>query len=330
MTELSWNFAACYPARDCLPHDPGPELNWNESSLLHWYDLTRGVAGFLRFGYQPRLGIANYQIGLCMSDGTRFRRSRKAIPLSGGERASEGYSIDACLHVANKEGRSRWKVLDPACELELEMAEYVPRIKTTAAWGFENEVSRADAADHYEVAGFLNGTVRIGRERHQISCLGYRDHSWGPRSWAFANHRFFSGSFGPDFTYSIATVIAPRVGYFQGGYIAKDGIVAPTMRADVVVQIEDDGITCRGGTIVCDTRRLGRFRFEVEAIDCVLLETDHHISAEALSRVICGERVGTGNLEVSQNPRDGRSMPPVIIGAAVEDGITKRSDFRLF
>jgi hypothetical protein len=326
---IEWRFPSCYPARDCLPHDASNEPLWNESGLLHWVDLDNGLAGFHRFGYQPNRGQANYQVGVCTQEGLRFRRAEKSLPLRGDERRDGGYSLDERLHVAHSDGSSHWRFDDADCEIDLRLEEFLPRIRTIDAWGFENQAVRQDAADHYEVAGTVRGRVRVANQEYRVSCLGYRDHSWGNRSWSFSSHRWFTGSFGADFSFSIATAIAPSVGYFQGGYVAKDGIVDPMTRADVLVYAEDDGITTRGGRIVCDTKHFGRFTFEVETLDCVLLEADHHIGCEALSKVVCDGRIGTCDLESSNNPRDGRAAPTLILGAAVENGLTRRHPFRL-
>jgi len=266
---------------------------------------------------------------VCTGDGLRFRRAERAIPLRGDERKPDGYGFDDFLRIANSDGISHWRAEDRDCEIDLRLEEFLPRIRTIDAWGFENESVRQDAANHYEVAGVVRGRVRIGEAEHSVACLGYRDHSWGNRSWGFSNHRWFSGSFGPDFSFSIATAIAKSVGYFQGGYIAKDGVVDPMTRADVLVHLEDDGITSRGGRVICETKHFGRFEFEVETLDCVLLETDHHVGSEALSKVICDGRVGTCDLEISNNPRDGRAAPSVILGAASENGLSRRAAFRL-
>jgi len=321
---IEWRFAGCYPDRDCRPHDPGPEPLWNESGLLHWVDLEQGIAGFHRFGVQPNRGQANYQFGLSTRDGLRFRRSFSTLPIDRCQRRADGYEFDDFLRVANAPGRSHWRARDPDCEVDLLLEEFLPRIRTIDAWGFENESVRQDAANHYEVAGTLRGSVRIGDRSCEVDCLGYRDHSWGDRQWGFSNHRWFTGSFGPDFSFSIATAVTHVAGYFQGGYVAKDGVVDPMLRADVLVSLEDDGLTTRGGRVVCDTKSFGRFEFDVETLDCILLETDHHIGSEALSKVVCGGRVGTCDLEVSNNPRGGSAAPSLVLGAASQNGLSRR------
>lgn len=319
-----WSFDDCYGEEHCRPHDPGPEPLWNESTLLHWVDLERGVGGFHRLGVQPNRGTTNYQVGVFTHDGLRFRRSSAGMPLRGDERREDGFSIDDLLRVGNSDGLSHWLVSDPDCEVDLQLEEFLPRIRTIAAWGFENEAVREDAADHYEVAGRLRGRVCIGDEDFEIDCLGYRDHSWGNRSWGFSNHRWFCGSFGSDFSFSVATAVSAPVGYFQGGYVARDGVIDPMRWADVLVELEDDGITARGGRVAIETERFGRFDFEVEAMDCVLLESDHHIGCETLGRVRCGDRVGSCDLELSNNPRGGTEAPPVILGAPVAEGLSRR------
>ena len=324
MDRSDWKFPHCYPARDVRPHDPGPEPLWNESSLLYWVDLEQGLVGFHRYGYQPNRGRANYQVAVCSTDGARFRSCEKDLVLRGDERRSDGYAIGD-LAVSHTDGVSHWRFQDADCTLDLRFEEFLPRIRTTAAWGFQNSAVQEDAANHYEVPGTVTGRVRLGRRDAVVACLGYRDHSWGNRSWSFTSHRWFTGAFGPDFNFSIATAIAPAVGYFQGGYVAKDGVIDPMIVADVLVYGEDDGITARGGCVVCETKHFGRFAIEVETLDCVLLEVDHHLGCEALSRVICDGRIGIGNLECSNNPRQGRASPSLVLGAATENGLSHRA-----
>lgn len=313
-----------------LPHEPGEETLWNESSLLYWVDLRQGLVGFHRFGYQPNRGLANYQCCVTTPDAVRYRRATRRLALRGDERRSDGYGFDDFLSVSYTPGASRWIARDGDCELDLRMSEYTPLIHMQKVCGpVKDELTRSEAADHYDVAGQIAGNVRVGDRTYPIDCLGFVDRSWGVRTWALSSHRWCSGTFGPDFTFAIVSAIGRSPHQIQAGYILKDGRADRVTGADITVFAAEDGVTHRGGRVTFETERHAVFDFHVDTLDCALLEADDWLAAEGLSSVSHDGRIGVCDLEWSNNPRNGATAPPLVLDAAVVNGLSRRTARRV-
>ena len=314
------------PDESRYPHEPDDDPMWNDSALMAWVDPKAKLAGFFRFGYQPVRGVANYQCGISSFDGLRFRNTFPEIKLAGNERQPFGYWLNGFLQVSFGKRENRWTGSNDDCKFDLCMKEYIPLIDYLAVTQSSDDAqTRRELSNHYDTAGRVVGSVELGGKTHNVDCLGYGDRSWGPRHWGMSTHRWFVGTFGDDFCFSMVTATAPPAMQVHAGYVLKDGKIDRVYQLDALVWNEVDGVTQRGGRLAVLTEGGQRYEISYAAHDCVLLEADEHLGADALCTIRCGDRVGMGILECSYNARGGREYPPVVIGAATENGISRRA-----
>jgi hypothetical protein len=310
---------------DQFPHQPSTEEFWNESMLLYWYDDVAGAGGFHRIGYQPNRGAANYQCGVSTLDGQRFRRTAPRIDLGGTERREQGYRLDDFVEVCYGEAGTRWTAACEDFEMNLLCRDFLPRYDSAAIWRVDNEITRNMSSAHYEVPGRVTGEVRVGARRYSVSCLAYRDHSWGVRKWSVVSaYRWFTGNLGPDFSWTYAPTMGPDGSAFTAGYVYDCGHIERIARGDLVVLQELDGLSARGAQATLETPSGRRYQIELSAMDGITMEIEGHLSCFALGTMRVGERVGVGVCEVYNNVRQGKVRPPFLLGAAMENGLSSR------
>lgn len=192
---------------DEFMHTLEADTSFNESMYFNAFDHAGRWGGFFRVGNRANEGYAEVTVCVYLADGrVGFMFGRPEI--SGND------SFDA--------GGLAFEIVEPFVEqrvsydgklvlLEdpLEMADprhafkSNPWVDATASvtwkglspmFGGElvgddgeplarGEHEQAFARGHYEQHGRAEGIVQIGAHRYELSGLGLRDHSWGPRSW---------------------------------------------------------------------------------------------------------------------------------------------------
>ena len=109
-------------------------------------------------------------------------------------------------------------------------------------------VGRQVGSDHYQVAGRVTGTVRLAGRDFAVDGLCHRDHSWGDRQWsAVLAHRWLAGTFGPELSFSLVTTLLPGGRMVRMGFVARHSEILRVSDSDVVVFLEPDGTSHRGG-----------------------------------------------------------------------------------
>jgi hypothetical protein len=321
---------AIYSDDDVQPHTPSDAHLWNESMYLVWYDDVAGAGGFHRFGYQPNRGTVNYQLGISTRSGCRYRRTRPLTPGNGRERVDGGFAIDDFLTVLHRPNGVRWQTQDEHLQFDIVFEDFMPRYKAPELWGFRSSkesVLDANISDHYQLSGRVTGTCRLDDELIDISCLGYRDHSWGVRDWSvLAPFRCFTAQFGPDLAVSYNTMIGGDDRRLTIGHVYRSGTVTRITRGDLVVLQEFDGITSRGSHAVVETADGMRLTIELEALDNVALEADEFRSLFAVGSARMGSRTGIGSCEVF-NGVAAMPTPAYVEGAALVDGVSRYQPF---
>lgn len=309
------------PDADERPHLPGPEESWQESVIVSFYAERSGIGGFCRLAHEPNRRRGNLTCGLFARDGTRFRRSVQGVPISDSDRWAEGFG--AAGYSVQWDGRLRVEGREPECEFSLEIEDLHPRFDY---WSLVTMGRSGDevAPNHFEAGGNARGTVTLAGREYPVDGLAYRDHSWGPRNWgAVLSHRWFVGTFGPALTFSLVTVHPPGGPFERFGYLIRDGEPCALEDLDVLVDVEPDGLTCRGARAVgragADEVRLG-----CEVLDGVVLDVGGFVAVEGIARARTHDgALGFATLEVSNNARAGRAAPTLALRANLVEGITR-------
>jgi hypothetical protein len=128
----------------------------------------------------------------------------------------------------------------------LECRDFCPLLDASAG------VASALSHGHFETAGVVTGWVRRKDRDIGINGFGWRDHSWGPRDWNgfVLNHRWIAGTFGPELSYFALTIQGANGDFFPIGFIMQNETVRVTRDFDLVMYMEVDGLTHRGGELV--------------------------------------------------------------------------------
>jgi hypothetical protein len=317
-----------YSRDDERPHPPGTEPNWQESVWLQWYDAEAGIGGLHRIGQEVNQGAANALFCLVSDEGTRFRRVLPRLPLRAPDRdgviaAGEG------MCMSYEGGRPRLVQRQPEAEIDLAFDDYHDLINL---WDLSRDGGRGlidqTAAHHYEVGGRVRGRVRIGERVVEVDGLGYRDHSWGPRDYrAWLSHRWVAGTFGEALTYSLITMHGARGELIRTGYVVRHGKATVASEVDILTYLEPDGFTHRGGRAVARLSDGDELRFDFELVDGMVWGLHGFEGLDTICVARCGDLVGQGDLETSNNATNGRDPIRLAIGAAMEDGLSRRRGY---
>src|SRR3546814_317347 len=239
---------------DECPHAKTGNPAWQESVLMHWYDGKAGIGGLQRIGHEPNRdgGKAVLWSNVFTTEGVRYRRCLSDLPLRPEDQLANGFG--ALDHKFIFNGNPRWIVRDEGIEVDLNVRNIFPILDVIH--DDMGSLSRSFAANHFEAAGEVKGEARIGGKRIAIDGLCYRDHSWGVRDWSAAllTHRWFTGTFGPALSFGLTTWHDADGIMSSFGFVVREGVVTYTQDIDVVVYMEADGITHRGGQITLTLR----------------------------------------------------------------------------
>jgi hypothetical protein len=167
--------------------------------------------------------------------------------------------------------------------------------------------------------------VRLGEREIAVDGLGYRDHSWGPRDYrAWLSHRWVAGTFGPELTYSLITMHGAQGELIRTGYVVRDGKPTVASEIDILTYLEPDGFTHRGGRAVARLADGDEIAIDFELVDGMVWGLHGLAALDTICVARCGDLVGQGDFEMTNNATNGRDPITLAIGAALEDGLTQR------
>ncbi len=249
---------------DDLMHQNTGESNFNESAYYNFYDRRQRLGGFVRLGNRPNEGYAEMTVCLYLPDGNvGFMFQRPQIKSNDAHDAG-GLKFQVVKpfehHRVSYEGkvcvlRNPLEMEDPtrafksnpyaAARLELDYRGISPgwggelREKTPSGW--ESPKRTGDPAaefarGHLEQLGRATGRLVMkanGSERvFELTGLGLRDHSWGPRYWqAPKYYRWLTMNFDEELG-AMATITVNRDGTERpGGFIARKGYPTVNVRS---------------------------------------------------------------------------------------------------
>ena len=302
-----------------LAHEAPDVPGWQESIFLAWSDPASGLFGVHRIGHEPDRAVANVWCGVRAPDGTSIRVDLDALPLAPGDHAVR---FTGGEHTFTAGDGLRLTVDGADLQLDLQMQDFFP---ATGIWDHTEDVmvARETIADHLEASGRVRGTVTVEGRTHAVDGLAHRDHSWGPRDWSrIHSHCWVAGTTGPGLSFSCIVMQGADGSFLRGAGVVRDGVVSTTKDVDILIRMEADGISHRGGTVVLRLPDGEVLELECEALDGFVFDQREHVEVDT----ICAVRVSTGEVgfcdfEVSQGLRR-----PVraALRAVVAPGTTRR------
>lgn len=244
-------------------HAAGPEPAWSESYYFNFFDPASGTGGFTRIGIRPHEGYADGNLFVFRpGGGLAAMLNKQPITENSNDLAvgSLSYECEAPL--------ARWRIRAQGTALVFPRAEEFG-IRRDAGWAGrvedaeialsfdgtmppfgtggrarrskEAEAAAASvAAGHFEQAGRMRGSIRIGSGAAQVSGLGVRDKSWGPRDWsAPRSWRWFSMAFSEDLAIGVHQVSLPGRDV-QAGWVWRDGRLVKATGFDLETEYEGE------------------------------------------------------------------------------------------
>ncbi len=311
-------------SESATPVSVGPEKSWNESQWFWWADAKQRVCGFHRIAHQPNRGNAHIWNVVIDDTGRYTRRVSSEVGFSDAMRGESHWSVERLSFRQREQGGldCEMKQDDVRMELSFEDLYRAVSFDEVAPSDIAKNMSEDTAPHHFEVAGRIKGTVEIGNRTIDVSGLGHRDHSWGPRDVAnIQSSTWTNGSVGEEFSF-FATAAAMRGRpLIKLGYIVEHGTVTPLSDWNLYPWMEVDGVTYCKVTGYLQTVN-GR-RIDLEYTDLMggtTVNLDEWIGFEnAFNLNVEGKR-GVANFERAVNPCGGNRMPTILLNGASEDG----------
>ncbi len=313
-----------FPPSDELPHDIGDDPLWQESIFLTWADVKRGVFGYHRIGQECNSnggsGMVTSWNGIATREGTRFCRYLFE-PMQAADRHAHGFRATGAFTM-DYDGTTRWRIADPDCTLDLTATDFTPRFDL-----FKDGGSVVDnfAKGHIEVGGAITGEVRLGETSHTIDGIAYRDHSWGRRDRStMLSHRWIAGTVGPALTFNATAWQGTDGSLRTYGIVCRHGEVTYAREVDIVVHMEIDAISHRGGVLRMVLEDGDVIEIAPRLVDGFL--TKHHNTAviDSLCDVEWNGLRGFCDFEISTNPRAGTGPVTSLVRATRTQGLSRR------
>jgi hypothetical protein len=290
-------------------HQPEPDPLWNESYYLDFVADGGAIAGYVRIGLYPNLGVTWWTTMIVGADRPVTASVAYDLPVAGGTGlvlSSHGVDmktvVEKPLAVMAVRGTAPGTVhTDPAAVYRGE-----PGDPTTMAmdltWTTDGTPYHYDLTTRYEVPCLVRGEVTVGTERIAIEGQGQRDHSWGVRDWWAFGWCWAAARLDDGTRVHFTDVRAPggRMGF---GYVQPgDGVVRPVERLDVAEDLGDEGLPTAGRAAV----EPGGLELDIEPVafgPLLLVSSDGRTSRfpRAVARFVARDgRSGTGWIEWNQ------------------------------
>jgi hypothetical protein len=303
---------------------PSGDEWWQDSAFVVWHADEAGIGGVIRIGHEPDHagGLAALWFGLVTADGARYRRNT-TNRLGDGDRPANGFgALDGRYRLVYEDGL-RMRVDDQDCSVDLTIEDFYPRtdfFPPTAGTLVDDF-----ASSHFETSGRISGEVVLGGRRYDVEGLCHRDRSWGLRRWdTLLNHRWVPGTIGPELSFGCITWHGVDGSLRRFGYVMREGEVIHAEDVDVVVQMEPDGTTNRGGTATWFLPGEDPFVVQCRPLDAIVFEHHNVGDVDTLCEIEINGAPGFCDLEMSTNPRAGSGPITTALRATNVDGISRR------
>lgn len=306
------------------PHTIGSQKLWQESVVLVWWDAANSVGGMHRIGHEPNtdngplVSLWNY----IFAPDVIFKRDA-VIPLRAGDRPANGFNSgdDTCTFEFTD--HAIWRINDSGVRAELHVQDcHIP----VDIYPKKGALAEDVAPNHMEVAGRISGDLTLRDRHYTINGLAFRDHGWGLRNWStFVSHRWVaavteSGTmvFGQTFHSSDDDLV-------RFGCIIRNNELTYARHVDILVYLEPDGISHRGGIMDMVLTTGETIHLEAKPLQKGVVSWIHGIACvDTLCSVSVGDEVGICDFETTNNALRGSHRPRLALNAVIENGFNER------
>jgi hypothetical protein len=296
--ESDVNFAL---AADNGNHAPGPEDNWQESSLFIWHDGATGSGGFYRLGIHPNRKTASIYTWTAINGEMIDRRMLWGVPMPAGE-ITDTMIGDVTVRTIEPMADYEVHLQRSDIDLTLNWRPFVPpmmHILSTPGAG------SALAKGHYNTVGRAKGQGTLRGTPIEIAGEGFMDHSWGPRHGIPLGTRWLVACFGDDFAIMVLQNMTDGGPMVKASYVLRDGrVVRLSSRTRIHMTVADDSYGPEGcNAEIWDVE--GRCYHVVGKVTgpCSVYPFFDSFLTHGTAQFECGGRIGSGILECSNNFR---------------------------
>jgi hypothetical protein len=311
------------PADEGL-HPWGPADNWQESAVLAWRDPESGLGGNHRISVQPNRGTSNLWCAVFHQRDKIYRLNLERQPFVQPEHNHHGFSCGP-QRIFHDGQQLRLQLDTPECQADLVVEDFR---SSTEYFGSKSagKISAEIYSNHFNIHCRVTGTVVLNGVTHTVrSGLGWRDHSWGPRSWdSFLCHRSFHGNFGENLNFHLLTVLSQDGKLDRRGHLVRNGIATRVDTFTTRVEILEDGVTPVRASCHIFLPDEAPLTFTCEVQKGVMARVEMFegfFGVGACYHPDQGE--GFCNVEIQNNPRQGRSDLQVALGNTLHNGYTE-------
>lgn len=204
-------------ANDEFPHDADNSPLFNESVYVNGFDRDAAMGGWVRIGNRVGEGHAEVSICFYLPDG-RIACQFQRPPIETNQAFSAG-GLEVRVVEPLKELKASYSgelmLVDDPNQLRdaKSLFEDAPRVVAEIDWKVlavspahggrpasddqPTMYGRDFSLNHYNQHVSVSGDVSIGEMGWAFNGHGWRDHSWGPRTWqAIQSYRLFVANFG--------------------------------------------------------------------------------------------------------------------------------------
>ncbi len=201
---------------DEFPHAAGKEPTFNESFYVNGWDLKQRFGAWMRVGNRVNEGHAELSLCIYLPDGRIACQFQKPSITANDQFSAGGLTLKVDQPFKTATASYRGEVLllsDPSLLRDPKRAfAEAPRVQASLDWKLTTlgpahggEPLRDDqptmygrdfSLGHFNQHTKVEGSLVVGDQSWTMDGLGWRDHSWGPRTWqAIHFYRLFVGNF---------------------------------------------------------------------------------------------------------------------------------------
>jgi hypothetical protein len=171
-------------------HRPEDDELWNESYYLDFVVGEGTLAGYVRIGLYPNLGVTWWTTMVVGAGRPTVASVAYDLPPPRGGGLAVGHDrFTVAGEVVHPLTTMRVTATAPATVLPDPAAAYggdsgaPTSLELDLTWSTDGQPYHYLLTTRYEIPCLVTGTVTVGDEQMTVSGSGQRDHSWGGRDW---------------------------------------------------------------------------------------------------------------------------------------------------
>ncbi|MCY4426084.1 MAG: hypothetical protein OXC05_03520 [Halieaceae bacterium] len=313
-------------------HTPLNDELWQESFVLYFWDAERECYAFLRLSQTPNFQGGTAQVMSSVWTPEYFyKHTDDLVPFDDSCRTETALTDGKSLLNFSFDGNYNWQLNDPEYDVEADLV-FTPYHQGVSYFPGDSQFVKDMISNHTQAFGRTRGTLRVKDKSYDIDGFAWRDHSHGIRKWlSIRGHRFFCAIFDENCYLASVVFVGADGTLVKSAVLVTDGKMHFVTDLDVVLHVGEDLVSNCGGKIIMNAAGKN-WVFEYEPIAKSAVIMVHGLAmTEGMCRVRCGDRIGVGLTESTNNPHAG-GEPPFVFSSSpgiMENGVYTPDEFRI-